>query len=196
MKKSPLSFIGGAISSGMTNIVGRALNNQQNSFGSIANPFGVFNESTFSQDPNYRGSSSAVTRATEAGSGANYSTSADPAAIYGDGTMGPNSRYTNSFSNVTRSLHDAGLNEGPKVGGVVQSRGQVDQRNKFLATNSANAAAERAASSVATSNNFSPTTQNVAMDMYGAPENMDSSILPNNIDATGINSLYGGPLST
>jgi hypothetical protein len=185
MKKSPLSFIGGAISGGMSNIVGRALNNQQSSFGSIGNPFGIFNESTFSQDPSYRAADANITRASSGGSGANYSTNADPSAVYGDGLTGPNSRYADGRGpDLTRLLHDNGMVNGPQAGGLIQSKGQRDQRNQFLAKNTENAATAR---------NFSANTQNMAGTIYGTPENMDSSITPpmaEDIDQTGMNSLY------
>ena len=195
MKKSPLNFIG-AMAAGATNLISSNSNSAasraaiQSAVGNITG--GISSGSltgsvaqAFQQDPNYMAADPNITRASSGGSGANYSTNADPSAVYGDGLTGPNSRYADGRGpNLTRSLHDNGMFDGPQVGGLIQSKGQRDQRNQFLAKNTENAATAR---------NFSASTQNMAGTIYGTPENMDSSITPpmaEDIDQTGMNSLY------
>ena len=192
MKKSPLNF-GLAAALGATNMSmgGSGANSTQaqnalaqslSGIGGIA--LGAANN-TFQQDPSYMAADANIMRASSGGSGSNYSTSADPSAVYGDGLTGPNSRYADGRGpDLTRMLHDNGMLNGPQAGGLIQSKGQRDQRNKFLATNTANAA---------TANNFSTGTKDMAGTIYGTPESMDSSITPpmaEDIDQTGMNSLY------
>tara|TARA_R110000772_G_scaffold241335_1_gene353639 strand:+ start:157 stop:747 length:591 start_codon:yes stop_codon:yes gene_type:complete len=195
MKKSPLNFIGAmaadaasSISSNSNSAASRAA--IQSAVGSITGGNSLSSltggvAQAFGQDPNYMAADPNITRASSGGSGANYSTNADPAAIYGDAETGPNSRYADGRGpNITRLLHDNGMFDGPQVGGLIQSKGQRDARNEFLAQNTANAA---------TANNFSAGTQNMAGKIYGTPQSMDSSITPpitENIDQAGINSLY------
>ena len=195
MKKSPLNFIGAmaagaasSISSNSNSAASRAA--IQSAVGSITGGNSLSSltggvAQAFGQDPNYMAADPNITRASSGGSGANYSTSADPSAVYGDGLTGPNSRYADGRGpDLTRMLHDNGMLNGPQAGGLIQSKGQRDQRNKFLATNTANAA---------TANNFSTGTKDMAGTIYGTPESMDSSITPpmaEDIDQTGMNSLY------
>jgi len=197
MKKSPLNFAGIAASLGAgTNIsMGGANANSTQAQNVLAQSLSGITggitggiagaANTFQQDPSYVAADANIMRASSGGSGSNYSTSSDPSAVYGDGLTGQNSQYADGRgSDLTRLLHDNGMFNGPQAGGLMQSKGQRDQKNKFLASNSTNAA---------TANNFSTGAQDMAGTIYGTPESMNSSITPpmtENIDQIGMNSLY------